>query len=399
MPTLLLATDIPFWEESIGVQARICAVVRHVQALGISLHVYLLRVVSEAERDLIGDRFPGITLHARDREPGEPREPLASRSIQERIRAWLGRRSPSAPDGKDIRAFESRRDQAHFHALCATLRPTHAMVVNIRLSYLIRNLPNRRRTITLIDTIDVMHQRMERFLANGLPHWVHITREEEAAILRRFDYVIAIQPREAELLRTMVPPRRVLVAMHPSRLHWQPPQDELPVRLFFMASNSQAGRHALDWFLTRVWPMVIERSGDSVRLGIAGRIADAFQDSPPPRADLLGFQPDITAAYASHHIAINPVQFGGGLKIKCVEALCHGRPLVTTPIGAEGMEDGAGIAFRVAADATAFAEELLALIGDPERRQALARSAFAYARTHFTQEAAFAELTQILRGR
>jgi hypothetical protein len=77
---------------------------------------------------------------------------------------------------------------------------------------------------------------------------------------------------------------------------------------------------------------------------------------------------------------INPQQFGTGLSIKGVDALLHGRPLVTTASGARGLEDGAGTAFLQAGSAQHFAGLVVELLRDPERRAALAARAAEFAR-------------------
>ena len=75
------------------------------------------------------------------------------------------------------------------------------------------------------------------------------------------------------------------------------------------------------------------------------------------------------------------MQFGTGLKIKSVEALGYGRALVTTPCGAEGLEAGAGSAFRVASDPVAFAREVSGLLAEPEAAAAVARAGHQLARS------------------
>jgi hypothetical protein len=79
---------------------------------------------------------------------------------------------------------------------------------------------------------------------------------------------------------------------------------------------------------------------------------------------------------------INPQQFGTGLSIKSVDALLHGRPLVTTVSGARGLEDGAGTAFLQASSAEEFAEVVVGLLRDTAQAAALARRAAAFARAY-----------------
>ena len=57
----------------------------------------------------------------------------------------------------------------------------------------------------------------------------------------------------------------------------------------------------------------------------------------PAGAEPVGFVPDLAAEYAGAAVALAPIRFGGGVKVKLVEALAHGLPGVATPAGAEGL--------------------------------------------------------------
>ena len=113
---------------------------------------------------------------------------------------------------------------------------------------------------------------------------------------------------------------------------------------------------------------------------------------------MIGYVDDLDALYAETDIVVNPVTFGGGLKIKCVEALAHGKPLITSPVGAEGIEKGANKAFIVCTSPAETVEQLNALIEDPERRRELATSARAFAEQHFSVQAAYGPLGQIIES-
>jgi glycosyltransferase involved in cell wall biosynthesis len=113
-----------------------------------------------------------------------------------------------------------------------------------------------------------------------------------------------------------------------------------------------------------------------------------------PGIRFVGFIDDLTACYAHIDIAINPVRYGAGLKIKTVEAMAHGLPLVVSTQGASGLEDLAGQAFLVADDAGAFAEHIRTLAGSLALRQTMSRAAHSHAALYFGTEQCFRELGQ-----
>ncbi len=72
---------------------------------------------------------------------------------------------------------------------------------------------------------------------------------------------------------------------------------------------------------------------------------------------------DLAAAYARARVAVVPLRYGAGVKLKVVEALCQGVPLVTTPVGAQGLP-GIWQVVAVADDPAQFAAAVVSLLGD-----------------------------------
>jgi glycosyltransferase involved in cell wall biosynthesis len=97
----------------------------------------------------------------------------------------------------------------------------------------------------------------------------------------------------------------------------------------------------------------------------------------------LGFVADLGDVYRKATVVVNPQQFGTGLSIKCVEALAHGRPLVTTPCGARGLDEGANTAFHVGRSAEEFAAHVVGLLRDPARAAETAAVAAAFAAAYY----------------
>ena len=107
---------------------------------------------------------------------------------------------------------------------------------------------------------------------------------------------------------------------------------------------------------------------------------------------LHGIVPRLSDIYAQIDIAINPVYWGAGLKIKTVEAMANGLPLVTTAEGARGLRPLAGKAFLVAADRESFVAGLNELIADFNLRQNLAREGADFVAKFLKPESCFRDL-------
>jgi len=123
------------------------------------------------------------------------------------------------------------------------------------------------------------------------------------------------------------------------------------------------------WFVAEVWPLIVARRADA-RLVIAGA-------APPPGITALrggsiavrGWlsESELAAAYGTARVAVVPLRFGAGLKLKVVEALRNGVPLVTTPVGAQGLPDLCDVAV-VAAGPEDIAAGVVGMLemSDPE---------------------------------
>ena len=81
---------------------------------------------------------------------------------------------------------------------------------------------------------------------------------------------------------------------------------------------------------------------------------------------------EVAGWYAAARVAVVPLRLGGGTRTKIVEALAHGRPVVSTTLGASGLPSGEERGVLVTDDADAFAAACRALLGDPGRARRVA---------------------------
>jgi glycosyltransferase involved in cell wall biosynthesis len=165
--------------------------------------------------------------------------------------------------------------------------------------------------------------------------------------------------------------------------------DEYPVALtepqpervlFFGSFRHQPNVDALHFLLEEIWPL-IQRERPQATLDLMGSgIPDWSRRYPGVR--VLGFQPDIRPTLAEASVVIAPLRFGSGVKIKILESMAVGKAVVTTPIGAEGIEAQPGTDFIVAADAPALASETIRLLANPSICDSLGQHARIFTQTH-----------------
>lgn len=202
----------------------------------------------------------------------------------------------------------------------------------------------------------------------------------ERSAARRHGWLMASSPLVADALRRMAP--RATVELVPLSLR---PQDYAPARLDGPPVAGLIGTAA--WPPTalamrgaalQVWPQVRSAVPDA-RLQVAGRGTAALFGGAalPDGVEVVGEVPSASRFLHGLSLLLYPLPRGSGMKVKVLEAIACGVPVVTTPAGAEGIDGGDGVV--VSDDMNVLAAAAAQLLGDAgERRQRgeAARQAF-----------------------
>jgi glycosyltransferase involved in cell wall biosynthesis len=136
-------------------------------------------------------------------------------------------------------------------------------------------------------------------------------------------------------------------------------------------------RHGLLWFLQHVWPTVREQRPDT-RLCIVARSPDtSLLRYASAHIQFITDAEDIFTYLARSRIAIVPLHAGGGTRFKILEAFAANVPVISTPIGAEGIAAIRDEHLRIAQDSSQFAAQILDLLAHPAEANAMATRAAA----------------------
>jgi polysaccharide biosynthesis protein PslH len=148
-----------------------------------------------------------------------------------------------------------------------------------------------------------------------------------------------------------------------------------PTLLFTGALGYPPNAEALLWLLREIWPRVLERRPDA-RLNVVGRGAtEEARRLAGDRVNFAGWVPDIGPWFADATVVVVPILSGGGTRLKVLDGLASGRPIVATTRGAEGIDVVDGTHLALANDADAFAATTVRLLADGDERRNLARAA------------------------
>ena len=128
------------------------------------------------------------------------------------------------------------------------------------------------------------------------------------------------------------------------------------------------------WLATRVWPRVLAAVPDAELALVGGQPAAAVRRLASPTIRVTGRLHDVRPELQRARVALAPLRAGGGTRLKVLEALNAGRPVVATPIGAEGLESLAGKGLVIAEGPAAFAAAVSGLLQDPDLAARLGRA-------------------------
>jgi len=249
--------------------------------------------------------------------------------------------------------------------------------------------------LKIVDTIDIQHLRAALAAAAGFNlDRVTCSAEEEARELRRAQVLLAIQEEEHKGLAQLTPDRSVVLCEHAYPVA-ETPREAPPVstNILFVGNHYEPNVDGLRLFLDRAWPAILEAI-PTARFHVCGKVCKAVRKAPE-NVLLHGRVAALEPYYDAASVVINPVPYGTGLKIKTVEALCFGKPLVTTPSGIVGLPETGDLPYIVA-NVEDMAEPIIALLQDPQARHEWGARALDFARSRFAPEVAYRELEALL---
>jgi len=159
---------------------------------------------------------------------------------------------------------------------------------------------------------------------------------------------------------------------------------EHPALLFTGKMDYRPNIDAVTWFYHQVWPQIRANVPD-IRFYIVGKNpAPSIQTlTREPGIHVTGYVPSVLPYLAAADCYIAPLRVGGGTRLKLLEAMACGLPIVSTTLGAEGLDVVSSKHLLLAHSADAFSQAVLNLLHDREFARQLGINARELARTHY----------------
>lgn len=197
--------------------------------------------------------------------------------------------------------------------------------------------------------------------------------------LPRFAGFTAVSTDELKGVTAVVPNYRGQMVVIPNGVdvmaHQQdfgPPQPDTLV--YAGAMTYKANFDAVAYFLAEIWPL-IRAERPQATFYVTGKLDGVPVEQLPPREGvvLTGYLDDVRPRVAQSWLSVIPLRLGGGTRLKILESLALGTPVVTTSKGMEGLDLQAERDVLVADTPNQFAAAVLQLLRDPHLRTALSQ--------------------------
>lgn len=205
-----------------------------------------------------------------------------------------------------------------------------------------------------------------------------IMRSWEPRYAGRFDRCIVVSENDRTLLQTRNHLLKIDVipnGVDTRQLKLLPEETKNPILVFVGKMSYPACVDAVHYFCHQVLPRV--------RSVFAGAEFWIVGKDPPPEVRALagdgvivtGTVAEVVSYYRRALVSVVPIRAGGGTRLKILEAMALGRPVVATRVGSEGIEAKHEEHIMLADDAQTFADHILRLLADGDLRASLRKSA------------------------
>jgi glycosyltransferase involved in cell wall biosynthesis len=266
-------------------------------------------------------------------------------------------------------------------------------IVNLEFSFLghfeLRQAPSGERLpLLVVDSHNIDYELARQYARAGdslarrlyaRANWRKL-RREELGTYRDADGVYLCSAADERRLLDQVPGVRTAVIPNAADVgYYQPrPTDPRPdgrTVVFFGLLSYVPNLDGVIHFVEDIWPRIAEAHPDARLKIVGGRPPPSLLALAGPRVELTGFVPDLRPHLAAAAAVVVPLRLGGGTRLKIVEAMAMGKAIVSTTLGAEGIEAAPGRDLLIEDQPPAFADAVNRLLADPHLAACIGQSA------------------------
>jgi len=278
-------------------------------------------------------------------------------------------------------------------ALDQVLRARRFDIVNLEFPYLghcvLRQAPPDEKLPRLVvDSHEIAYDLARQFAAAGAnfsrrlyagANWRKL-RREELGIYGEADGVYLCSAEDQQRLLDEIPDAHTVVIPNAADVDYYQPRRTDPAPdgrtvVYFGLLSTIPNIDAVTHFIQDIWPRIAGTHPDARCKIIGGRPPPSLLALAGPGVELTGFVPDLRPHLAAAAAVVVPLRQGGGTRLKIVEAMAMGKAIVSTTLGAEGIEAVPGRDLLIEDDPLAFADAVSRLLAEPDLATSIGRSA------------------------
>lgn len=203
--------------------------------------------------------------------------------------------------------------------------------------------------------------------------------EYEQTSVGRFHHVVAVSEHDRDLMKRWVAESRITVV--PTGVDLQQYRPDANAReleglvAFVGAMDWEPNVDAVEYFCNEIWPLVLAEI-PSARFRIVGRNPDRrVQRFASNSVEVTGRVASVVDHLRQTAVVVVPLRVGGGTRLKIYEAMATGKAVVSTTVGAEGLDVHEGRDIILADTSRSFADAIITLLRDSALRRRLEQSA------------------------
>ena len=209
-------------------------------------------------------------------------------------------------------------------------------------------------------------------------NWRKLAREELAAY-RAADGVCVCSAADQKRLAADAPAAHTVVIPNAADVEYLQPRGTDPAPdgrtvLFFGLLATVPNVDGVVYFLREIWPLIAAARPDARFVLIGANPAAAIRAHAGPGVTILGPVDDLRPHLAAADAIVVPLRLGSGTRLKILEAWAMARPVVSTTLGAEGLDAVPGRQLLIADDPADFARSVLRVLGERGLAEALGRA-------------------------
>ncbi len=297
------------------------------------------------------------------------------------------------------------RSEAFAAKLRQVLQADRYDVVHVESIFLTPYLPLIRRysdAKVILRAHNVEHliwRRVAESTRHGLRRWYlkHLSltlRAYELEHIGAYDGVVCITRNDADYFRANGCRRPIVDIPFGVEIEELPNVEAEPASLFHIgAMDWMPNRESIQWMLDEVWP-VVHREVPQARLYLAGRkMPERWMRADIEGVNVVGEVPDAMHFIASKQINVVPLLSGSGIRVKIIEAMSVGKAVVTTTVGAQGIDYTDGENLLIANTPQEFAQQIKRLVDDPGYCSRVGQAAARLVAEHYDGRRLAARLT------